>query len=545
VKFGLEDPMNKLEQLAASVSALALMSSGAAAAVVAPAPGVPSAAERQEKIARLPMQRDMNRQREFYVLLKPEASGSADAVQAYFRSFGFQTEYIPDTNSVKLRGSFFQAERAGNFRYVPGRLPITPLRVSTKPSFPDPVASAILATTFNRGPVMRSLLTVHVNVPTTMPDHLGVTGLAPSDYGAIYGYDAVYAAGFKGKGETIDIATCFGYVKSDLATFQSDFGLSPAPNVTAVTSNLPSASPSSFEPDLDVQRAYGTAPGAAIRMWFSQSCALGDFTNLFLDIAADQKAHPAAALSVSYGLSELAINTLYGTSLFVGAEAALSKITGGASQKVALFVASGDDGDFTLFDAVNLGSPLGQADVAYFASDPNVLAVGGTSLILNSKFTRADEYAWSGSATGNSGGSGGGISNIWTIPSWQKGVPGTASQIWKNVPDVSSVASLNSPPLMVSAAFGGLIQVGGTSAASPTWAGTVALLQQQYQKTHGGARRADWPAYFYNKTTTAGLFTDVTAGSNGRFIARPGYDNVTGLGVPCLLHFPSPCVGGK
>jgi subtilase family serine protease len=535
--------MNKLEQLA-SVSALALMSSGAAAAVVAPgATGIPGARERQEEIARLPVQRDMNRQREFYVLLKPGASGSADAVQAYFRGFGFQTQYIPDTNSVKLRGSFFQAERAGNFTYVAGRLPITPLTVSAKPSFPAAVASAILGTTFNPGPVMQSQLTIHVNVPTTMPEHSGVFGLAPSDYGAIYGYDQLYKAGFNGKGETVDIAACFGYDKSDLTTFQSVFGLSPAPNVTAVTSNIPSSK--SIEPDLDVQRTYGTAPGAAIRMWFTQTCTLSDFTSLFLDIAADQKAHPAAALSVSYGLPELLIAATYpsASAFFETADAALSKITDGAKQKVALFVASGDDGDFSIEDFEGVGSPLGTADVAYFASDPNVLAVGGTNLILNSKFTRADEYAWSGSTTANFGGSGGGISNIWPIPPWQKGVAGTLSQTFKNVPDLSSDASLNSPPLMVIS--GKIVPVGGTSAASPTWGGTVALLQQQFQKTHGGARRADWPTFFYNKTTTAGFFTDITAGSNARFIAGPGYDNVTGLGVPCLLHFPSPCKDGK
>jgi hypothetical protein len=55
--------------------------------------------------------------------------------------------------------------------------------------------------------------------------------------------------------------------------------------------------------------------------------------------------------------------------------------------------------------------------------------------------------------------------------------------------------------------------------------------------------KTNWPAYLYKHS--AGLFTDVTAGSNARFIAGSGYDNVTGLGVPCLLHFPSPCVGGK
>jgi subtilase family serine protease len=277
-------------------------------------------------------------------------------------------------------------------------------------------------------------------------------------------------------------------------------------------------------------------------MWFADS-TFGDFVNVFVDIANDQAAHPATAFSVSYGIPEFESFQLYGSSLFLEADAALSAITGGAAQKVALFAASGDDGDFSVYDAQYLGTPLGTADVSFFASDPNILAVGGTELVLNSEFTRATEFAWSGSATGNAGGSGGGISSIWPIPPWQKGIVGTASQKLKNVPDMASVASLESPVLMVS--FGELISVAGTSAASPTWAATVALLQQYYQAEHAGARMTNWPAYFYNTTTTANFFRDIVRGSNGRFVATRGYDNVTGLGVPCFLHFPSPCVDGK
>ena len=531
--------MNLRQRLIVSVSTLALMSSGAYAIELGPDAARTQHLLTQEETAQLPAQTDKNLPRVFTVFLKPGAAGSEQLVQNYFRSFGFRTEYFPYTNSVKLQGSFAQAEMAGHFTYVAGRLPITPLRTSIEPTFPPPVKNAILVTTFNPGPVMKPFFSVTVNTPTTMPQHLGVYGLAPSDYGAIYGYNQLYGAGYNGSGQIVDIAACHGYSTSDLTTFHTDFGLSPAPNVTAVTANNPVAS--SIEPDLDVQRVYGTAPGATIRMWFSATCAIGDFANLFTDIANDQATHPAAALTVSYGLSELLMTHYYGSAPFVAADTALSKITGGAAQNVALFVASGDDGDFSVFDAENLGTPLGQADVAFFASDPNVLAVGGTTLVLTNSFTRAQEFAWSGSATGNSGGSGGGVSNIWPIPAWQVGVAGTASQTFKNVPDVSAVASLSSPPLMVSG--GAVIQVGGTSAASPTWGGTIALIQQ-YWKTKFGTTLTHWPQALYGHTN---YFTDVTQGSNGRFTAGPGYDNVTGLGVVCLLHFATgqPCVNGE
>jgi subtilase family serine protease len=536
--------MNKLEHLAASVSAVALLSSAASAAVTLPDGAHVMTAE---EIALLPVQRDMNRQREFIIVLKPETAGSADAVEAYFRGFGFATEYWPDMNVVKLLGSFFQAERAGNFTYIAGRDPLTPLTINRKPSFSDPtVQGAVLVTTMNPGPVMRSYAFTPSN-PTTLPNRNGVFGLAPSDYANIYGYRELYRAGFKGQTETVDIAACFGFSSSSLTNYESIFGISPKPNVKAVTTQHGD----SLEADLAVQRVYGTAPGAAIRMFFSQTCTLNAFTGVFFEIAHDQARHPAAAFTIPYGLPELQIARSFGSSFFTAADAGLAAITGGAKQKVALFAPSGDNGDFSIYDRFFFSQPVGQTDVAFFASDPNVLAVGGTNLVLSKTFTRAVETAWSGSqlsastftGRGSGGGSGGGISNVFKLPPWQKGVAGTFSQTFKNLPDVSSNASQNSPALFVLGSS--IVETGGTSAAAPTWAGTVALLQQEFQKAHHGAKLTNWPAFFYNKTTRANMFTDITDGTNGFFRAGPGYDNVTGLGVPCFLHFPKPCVNGK
>jgi subtilase family serine protease len=252
----------------------------------------------------------MNRQREFIVLLRPGASAAADAVEAYFRGFGFATEYWSDLHAIKLLGSYSQAERAGNFSYVAGRLPITPLRVGETPTFPEAVQNAILATNFNPGPVMQSEAITPRN-PTTLPRTSGVVGLAPKDYARIYGYNNLYKLGLKGQGETVDIAACFGYSASSLAKYQSIFGLSPAPNVTALTS----LHGSSQGANLAVQRVYGTAPGAAIRMWFSNGCTLSGFVTEFFEIANDQVKHPAAAFTVSFGLPELYISTRYGSSL--------------------------------------------------------------------------------------------------------------------------------------------------------------------------------------------------------------------------------------
>jgi subtilase family serine protease len=542
--------MRKLGSLAASVSTLALMSSGADANAYLPGAGHHQLTPLE--IARLPQQTDINRQREFTVFLKPEAAGSADLVQSYFKSFGFRTQYFPHTNTVKLLGSFAQAARAGHFTYVPGPVATVPLRPDTNPAFPPPVANAIKVTTFFGGAVMEPQITFTTEAPTTMPVHDRVHGLAPfkSDFGAIYGYNNLYAAGKNGTGETVDIAACFGYNTSDLATYATDFGITPAPNVTAVTPNSPKGS--SIEPDLDVQRVYGTAPGAAVRMFFSQDCTIGEFATIYTDIANDQVEHPAAAVTTSYGLGERLLIAIGSSAAFDAVDTALSDITGGAAQKVALFASSGDRGDLSVFefqffsenDASSSPAPLGQADVEFPASDPNVLAVGGTTLELNSSFTRQEEFAWSGSGTANiDGGSGGGVSNIWKIPSWQKGVLGISSTTYKNIPDVAHDASPESPVLQVTA--GAVVWDGGTSAASPTWAATVALLKQ------AGVNKSKWPQYLYaNAKKTTNFFTKITEGNNNRYSAAsaisPGYyNNVTGLGVPCLLHFPKGCTNGE
>ena len=539
--------MNRLSRLASSVSVLALLSPAAYAHT--PISNAAHPEPSPQSIAHSAAATDINRQRVFNIILKPDAAAraTAPAVESYYRRFGFATQYHAYTNRVELHGSYAQAERAGGFRYVAGGA-LAPYRLSAPPRFPGEFAGAILGTTFAPGPVMLPQFAPSSSNKSTLPTHLGVVGLGPQDYATLYGYNSFYAAGYNGAGQTVDIAACFGYLhgdtkgsNDDITVFASDFGLSPPPNITA----FGSGSRATGEPLLDLSRVYGTAPGAAIRIWFTQTCGMADFTNLFLDIADDQSAHPAVALTVSYGLPELLLDTYESANFFTNMDTALSDITGGAAQKVALFAASGDNGDDSVYSScwVNCYEPTGTTDVLYPASDPNVLAVGGTTVfpVSPSIVTRQAEWAWSGAASGNITGSGGGISNIWPLPSWQKctGATGAcgpqASSYYKNVPDLASVASVESPPLMV---YDGTLQeTGGTSAASPTLAGTAALLQQQL--TAAGHPVTNWPVFFYSNYVQ--YLNPITGGSNGRYVAQPwtatnpmGYSNVTGLGTPCL-----------
>ena len=135
---------------------------------------------------------------------------------------------------------------------------------------------------------------------------------------------------------------------------------------------------------------------------------------------------------------------------------------------------------------------------------------------------------------------------MFTKPLWQAG-PGVPSVNLRAVPDVSLSAAGHDGYLVVS---GGLtyLSSSGTSAAAPSFAGILALVNQ-YQELNGVETRSGQgninPNLYSLAQTTPGVFHDITAGDNivpcvsgtpdcsaGTlgYTAGPGYDLVTGLG---------------
>ncbi len=178
----------------------------------------------------------------------------------------------------------------------------------------------------------------------------------------------------------------------------------------------------------------------------------------------------------------------------------------------------------------------GAADPEYPAFSPNVVAVGGTSLMLNADNSYDSEIGWGddSDSAGTFIGSGGGISLYEPEPSYQQGVQSTGN---RTTPDVALVAdpatgawiadpyNLDpSNPFEV---------VGGTSLAAPAWAALVALVNQ-------GRSAASEPSLNSSSPTEAqqALYTlpqsdynVINSGNNG-FSANSGYNLVTGLGTP-------------
>jgi outer membrane protein assembly factor BamB len=152
------------------------------------------------------------------------------------------------------------------------------------------------------------------------------------------------------------------------------------------------------------------------------------------------------------------------------------------------------------------------------ATDPGVVAVGGTQLVQDTSARGWAETTWSGAGSG--------CSNIETEPSWQSAIPVS----WCSKRSVADVSALAGAPGLSTYdtynSWGGWTDVEGTSLASPIVASVYAL-----------AAPTKPVSYLYSH---AASLNDITAGSNGSSCggtgacnAQTGYDGPTGLGTPC------------
>jgi len=214
------------------------------------------------------------------------------------------------------------------------------------------------------------------------------------------------------------------------------------------------------------------------------------------------------------------------------------------------------------------------------ASSPYVTGVGGTSLYLDANGLPAYETGWEVGDSVLSGhgskktwapsppglfifGAGGGPSHRYPQPKWQRGVVpsylagATPARV---VPDVAMLADFDSGvKLGVTYPIPGPYVVyrdaGGTSLATPLIAGAMALAEQRaghrlgfanplFYRVAGQAFRDIAPTPTPQSITHPGVWTDTEDPPNLKvqraddtivphtLHSAPGYDNVTGLGVP-------------
>ncbi len=209
-----------------------------------------------------------------------------------------------------------------------------------------------------------------------------------------------------------------------------------------------------------------------------------------------------------------------------------------AGQGWTLVAAAGDHGSYA--DCSDLG-------VMFPASDPNIVAAGGTTLTLSPGPVYDSETGWSPGPDGcgsNDGGSGGGCSALFSAPSYQSNQPCGPNS--RAVPDIALNADWFNTPQNIYF-DGSLSGNGGTSIVAPEMAGFFAQ-EDAYLLSEGNIcgsgssacapfGNANFPIY---ETGINGAphdpFYDITSGCNGAYCAGPGWDAVTGWGSANMLQ---------
>jgi kumamolisin len=330
-----------------------------------------------------------------------------------------------------------------------------------------------------------------------------------------------FPAGTDGTGQRIAILELGGgFASSDLDAYFSGLGIA-TPTVTAAgvdgAVNQPGQDPNGADGEvlLDIEVAGAAAPGATQVVYFAPNTDQG-----FVDaVSAAVHATPTpTVLSISWGESEDAWTAQ-------GRSALDAAIADAAALGVTVCAAAGDNGST---DRVADGAS--HAD--FPASSPHVLACGGTSLRADpATGAITSETVWNDGP--GRGATGGGVSDVFPVPSWQTavGVParaGSGSVAGRGAPDVAGNADpVTGYQVLVD---GQRLVIGGTSAVSPLWSALVCRLAQAANRSFGLMQPLLYAGVAAG--SAAAGFRDITSGNNGAYAAGPGWDACTGLGVP-------------
>jgi subtilase family serine protease len=330
-------------------------------------------------------------------------------------------------------------------------------------------------------------------------------------------------------------------IRQDLARFDSLFQL-PAARIQVVTSLAGSASrweASSGEVG-DLEELHMVAPAATLRVVLMPASVQNGAKNATAGLLAGLR------LAVS-GTDVASISWDLGEHFFTKAQAAEmnSILLGAAAHHVTVVASSGDTGGFS--DAQSFGSTLPSEstvkEVSLPASDPLVLAVGGTTLTANpATGAYIRETVWNTSTDFVSPGeaSGGGFSHLYARPSYQDGVPGIGAA--RGVPDVAAAADAQdgAPIVFAVGSTPFIAPASGTEAAAAVWAGLIALADQYAHHDLGFVNPAIYR--IARSSSYHQAFHDITAGNNemtmpypagtAGYQATPGWDPATGWGTP-------------
>jgi subtilase family serine protease len=432
-------------------------------------------------------------------------------------------------------------------------------------------------------------------------ESVGRTCFTPQAIQSAYHVGPLYAGGWNGRGKTIAIVDAWGSdtIAHDLHVFNNAFGLphmcgeegvTCAAGMPTFTVFHPNGSPATqpqpgngtgledktlwdLETTLDVETAHAIAPGANILLVATtgaETLGVQGFPNMMKAEKTVVDNGLAQVISQSFASAEEAFGS---TSSLLNLRDAFQAA---AANGVTVFGASGDNGTANATKQSLLkqgGNIIPFPTVEWPASDPLVTGVGGTYLCTNPTLGTNDprtpyfapgvggkcgsnafnpghnlaEVAWTFS--------GGGFSHVFSKPSYQNTLPAGSTPIGaaRGVPDIAFQASAGTGALIYitlppdglsglicgsSPCSTGWYDIGGTSLATPQWAGLAAIGAQM--KGHGlgpinnalytiASNPAKYAADFYDVATNN---TNQADPSVPGYPATTGWDPVTGLGTP-------------
>jgi hypothetical protein len=370
--------------------------------------------------------------------------------------------------------------------------------------------------------------------------------VSPAQLRHAYGIDQISFTGpgnttvtGDGSGQTIAIVEegVDPTIGADLTTFDQYFGIPAPPSFQVVDQNGVTTQNLDIvgEASLDVEWAHAVAPGASIIVYnaaYEPNNSTASIENLLEAMQQASKLRGVSVVTLSYGIPESSL-----ASVGLNEKSLDSYFT---TPGVTFLAAAGDSGIY--------GNGGNQVAADYPAASPNVVSVGGTSIVIDAAGDfpgtgASGEVAWGdGTHSGTNGGGGGGLSSVEAEPAWQSGVVPASMDPnqTRALPDVAmdsgaaqeyDVFTSTLSGSSVSASAVGWLGDAGTSAAAPIWAGLIAIADQGRALAGGtplSGSTQTLPALY---SLPAADFHDIVYGNNGD-PAGPGYDLASGRGTP-------------
>ncbi len=366
--------------------------------------------------------------------------------------------------------------------------------------------------------------------------NLGISCYSPVQYQKAYNLKPLYDLGITGKGRTIAIVDAFGSptIAHDLHVFDQNYGIADPPSLKIIQPvgavNFDNTDPTMLswatETTLDVEYAHAMAPGANILLVETPVAETEGVTGLPELMAAENYVinHKLAdVITQSFGATE---NTFPSKQSLLDLRSAFINAD---KHGVTVLASSGDNGATSqiLDGSADYPMPVN----SWPSSDPLVTSIGGTQLHLDAAGNRTSpDVAWNDGY----GATGGGLSQVFSRPSFQNGVRSIVGSV-RGTPDISMSAAVDGAAIFYYSfdpTFVGWHLVGGTSEASPLFSGIVALTAQLAHHKLGNINKE---LYTLNAVHASGI-VDVTSGDNSYagvtgYPALKGYDLTTGVGT--------------